>query len=587
MDSPRAAVEHLTRAIRAADALGLPVQPDLYRSRGLASETIGDFGGARADHEAVLTAARLANDRPREWQALLDLGFLWASRDYGTAGGYFDAALTLAREIGDANRLARSLNRVGNWHLNTGSAEVACGYHEEALAFFRQSGEREGIAETLDLLALATSYRGDALAAAAHYDEGIALFRELGDRRGLVNSLVTSSLLAFVHPSMIVVTAETGVEEALGRTAEAVAIAREIGWPAGEAFALLDSSYCFYAVGDYGSALDAARRSLHIAEEIGHKQWETGARLSFGSMAVDLCTFDVAQRLLEQGGALAREIGSAYWGGMISLLLAYVRLRLGDLDGAEATIDMLLAPDAPMGAWFDRLGWLARAELALARGDSAQALAVVDRLIAGSAHASPTRAIPPLWLVRGEALTALDRYDEAAAVLRQGEAKARQRRARPLLWQILLALGRAEQAGGHRAQADQAFADAGSVIAEIAATIPEGPIPELGIDAARAHFLAATAARFPTPRQPTPLQAAKQAFGGLTARERDVAALIAHGLSNRAIADELSVGERTVATHVGNILAKLDFSSRAQIAAWATDRGLIVPGGGVNVAGGS
>jgi DNA-binding CsgD family transcriptional regulator len=573
MHSPRAAVEHLTRAIRAADALALPVQPDLYRSRGLAYETIGDFESARADHEAALAAARLAGDRPQEWQALLDLGFLWASRDYGTAGGYFDAALALAREIGDPIRLARSLNRVGNWHLNTGSAEEACRYHEEALALSRRSGDREGIAETLDLLALATSYRGDALAAAAYYDEVIALLRELGDRRGLVNSLVTSALLAFVHPSMIMVTAETGVEDASARAAESVAIAREIDWPAGEAFALLDSSYCFYAVGDYGSALDAARRSLHIAQEIGHKQWEAGARLAFGSMAVDLWAFDVAERLLERAATLAREIGSAYWGGMISLLLAYSRFRLGNLDDAEATIDPLLAPGAPMRG-FDRLGWLARAELALARDDPAQALAIVDRLIAGSAHASPTRAIPPLWLVRGEALAALDRYDEAADVLRQGEVEARRRRARPLLWRILLSLGRAEQAGGNRAEADQAFADARRVITEIAATIPEGPIPELGIDAARAQFLAATAAEFPAPRQPTLLQAAKQAFGGLTAREREVAALIARGLSNRAIAEELVVGERTVATHVTSILAKLDFSSRAQIAAWAVDRGL-------------
>ena len=65
-----------------------------------------------------------------------------------------------------------------------------------------------------------------------------------------------------------------------------------------------------------------------------------------------------------------------------------------------------------------------------------------------------------------------------------------------------------------------------------------------------------------------------QAFGGLTEREREVAALIARGKSNRAIADELVVGERTVGTHVENILSKLGFSSRAQIAAWAVEKGL-------------
>jgi DNA-binding CsgD family transcriptional regulator len=291
-------------------------------------------------------------------------------------------------------------------------------------------------------------------------------------------------------------------------------------------------------------------------------------------MAVALRAFDVALRLLEQAAALAREIGSTYWSGMISLALAKSRLRLGNLDGAEATIGTFHAPDAPMRSWFDRIGWMARAELALACGEPARALDILDRLTAVSARFSSTKAIPSLWLIRGEALAALDRHEEAVVVLREGEGEARHRQARPLLWQILLALGRVEQARAHRAEADQAFAAARTVIAEIAATVPEGPIPELGIDAARAHFLAATAAQFPAPRQPTPLQAAKHAFGGLTAREREVAALIARGSSNRAIAEELIVGERTVATHVTSILAKLDFSSRAQIAAWATDRGL-------------
>ncbi|HAT45573.1 MAG TPA: DNA-binding response regulator, partial [Ktedonobacter sp.] len=68
---------------------------------------------------------------------------------------------------------------------------------------------------------------------------------------------------------------------------------------------------------------------------------------------------------------------------------------------------------------------------------------------------------------------------------------------------------------------------------------------------------------------------AKEAFGGLTEREREVAALIAQGKSNREIADELVVSYRTVETHVGTILSKLAFSSRAQIAVWAVESGLM------------
>jgi non-specific serine/threonine protein kinase len=54
----------------------------------------------------------------------------------------------------------------------------------------------------------------------------------------------------------------------------------------------------------------------------------------------------------------------------------------------------------------------------------------------------------------------------------------------------------------------------------------------------------------------------------LTRREREVAQLIAQGLSNRAIAEALVITERTVEGHVGNILGKLGFHARTQIAAW-------------------
>ena len=54
----------------------------------------------------------------------------------------------------------------------------------------------------------------------------------------------------------------------------------------------------------------------------------------------------------------------------------------------------------------------------------------------------------------------------------------------------------------------------------------------------------------------------------LTAREREVAALVGRGRSNRDIAAALVVSERTAANHVQHILTKLGFSNRAQIAAW-------------------
>jgi DNA-binding CsgD family transcriptional regulator/Tfp pilus assembly protein PilF len=59
----------------------------------------------------------------------------------------------------------------------------------------------------------------------------------------------------------------------------------------------------------------------------------------------------------------------------------------------------------------------------------------------------------------------------------------------------------------------------------------------------------------------------------LTAREQEIALLIARGLSNRAIADELVISPATAARHVANILSKLGLNSRAQVAAWTVDQG--------------
>lgn len=60
----------------------------------------------------------------------------------------------------------------------------------------------------------------------------------------------------------------------------------------------------------------------------------------------------------------------------------------------------------------------------------------------------------------------------------------------------------------------------------------------------------------------------------LTEREREVLALVARGMSNKAIADELTITERTARTHVSNILGKLGLASRTQAALYAVEHGL-------------
>jgi hypothetical protein len=89
LSAPRAAVEQWTRAQHAAIQLRQDIPPTCYRARGKAYEILGDFEQAQTDLERAQHKAHQTKDGHLEWQCLLDLGFLWTSRDYKRAGAYF------------------------------------------------------------------------------------------------------------------------------------------------------------------------------------------------------------------------------------------------------------------------------------------------------------------------------------------------------------------------------------------------------------------------------------------------------------------------------------------------------------------
>lgn len=68
---------------------------------------------------------------------------------------------------------------------------------------------------------------------------------------------------------------------------------------------------------------------------------------------------------------------------------------------------------------------------------------------------------------------------------------------------------------------------------------------------------------------------ARRTVGGLTTREVQVLKLVATGMTNRAIASELFISEKTVAAHLRNIFTKLGLSSRSAATAYACDHHLV------------
>jgi DNA-binding CsgD family transcriptional regulator len=226
------------------------------------------------------------------------------------------------------------------------------------------------------------------------------------------------------------------------------------------------------------------------------------------------------------------------------------------------------APGASAATLGERQLWMARAEIALIEQRPETALQIVDARLSEEREANPNdrMGVPRLSLLRAQALTLLERFDDAGQTLAAARQHAIAQDALPMVWRIDAATGHMHRLQRQRVEARRAFDSAREIVDALIAKVTDEDLRE--------RFQRGVDEIIPSGPAPTPTRVAKEAAGGLTKRERDVTELIAQGKANRVIAKELGIGERTVEGYVASALAKLDFTSRSQLAAWAVEKGI-------------
>jgi DNA-binding CsgD family transcriptional regulator len=552
--APAAAHGYSEQAIIALERLGRPPNHTLHLLRGRAAALLSSFDAARADLEATLELGRAADDQHAVWAALVALGDLWTTRDYRLTGGYFAQALDAARALNVPTVLAATLNHIGNWHMNQERPAEALRLHQEALTIFEGLADRQGVAQTCDLLGIASYNAGDLLAGRAHYERALALWRVLDDRRGRMLCLGGLSLASDYRFEI----GHADLAQSLAWADDSVQLAGALGWRAGEALALIFRGLVHTQRGAYAPALSDLRAALAIAEEIEHREWVVDSLHALGQLYHDLLAFDEARACLTRALALARELGSMIWVHHCVALLAVVATAQGDLEQAEALLATVAENADTRHTLGTRLLLVARTECALAAGLPDEALALTERLARETLNGGAEHQAPHLRQLRGRTLIAPGRLSAAVRELEGARDAARAAGRSDLLWRAHAELARLYATLGRQEASGREVAAARKVVAELARNLAAEGDPE-ALQLAE-QFTRQALTPLPT-SQPGP---------SLTAREHEVAALVAEGKSNREIAEALIMSERTAERHVANIMAKLGVNSRTQIAVRVT-----------------
>ncbi len=285
--------------------------------------------------------------------------------------------------------------------------------------------------------------------------------------------------------------------------------------------------------------------------------------------------------------------------GMPLVLLAELRRRQGRLEECTRLLDQAGASNA---------SHLCQARLALDRGKPTEARAAVERLLRQLPEHKELDRAPMLELLGRACLAEQDRqaaalaFQELSALEKRVGTRALRAYADRAAGMLEAARGQLDQAillledAVHGFEVCQARYEVAQTLGELATTLESAGQPgRARREAARARDYSLefnTSLNQPTrAKSDTAVAGAPgTAAGGvslpaetsLTARQREVLRLIAGGLTNRGIAQELGVSEHTVHRHVANILTKLDLPSRTAAASFALRHGWFTDEGGPN-----
>jgi non-specific serine/threonine protein kinase len=320
--------------------------------------------------------------------------------------------------------------------------------------------------------------------------------------------------------------------------------------------------------------------SLELFRTLGDTRNVALSLLNLGRLSHDQGDRERATICYGEGLALFREIGSDRDVATALNRLGDLARDRGDLAASEQLHGEALSLRYGQGdPWVTGLSLTGLARVAASRREQAQSMALAIESVRALHEAGASRDTAAALVVLASAASATGRAESGARLLGavaraypEGSAiGAEQFSFEQALAATQAALGQAPfeaaWADGHRLTLDQAVdlaltmtPDAAPTPSAVAEPLPlRSPAPSPGPPGGAL-----------SPVSPT----AGPPASALTPREREVAGLIARGLTNRQIAEALIISEMTADSHVSHILRKLGFRSRAQVARWAVEQGL-------------